>query len=156
MQNNVFWQSLKMLCYLPHGISSTSQKKTKQQNNTPLFCIVITENTAWPQEYSFPPLAALPSAPSGWVSPSGGGCTRGWHREPGPRYSVPQAEPGRHSGTGTLPFPRVPHWPQPHPHKTPRPREVCSRHFPKHQLPCSALESQHAAAPKNRSRHLLL
>lgn len=41
MQNNVFWQSLKMLCYLPHGINSTSQKKTKQQNNTPQHPLVL-------------------------------------------------------------------------------------------------------------------
>lgn len=76
MQNNIFWQ--KMLCYLPHGINSTSQKKTKQQNNTPnalLFCTVIAEDTAWPQKYSFPRTRSftftprLGSAVTGWLHP---------------------------------------------------------------------------------------
>lgn len=80
MQNNVFWQSLKMLCYLPHGINSTSQKKTKQQNNTPntlLFCTVIAEDTAWPQKcsstFSTPRLG---SAVTGWLHPRV--AQRGW------------------------------------------------------------------------------
>lgn len=48
-----FWQPLKMLCYLLHGLNSTSQKKTKQQNNTPttlLVCTVTAEDTVWPQK----------------------------------------------------------------------------------------------------------
>lgn len=57
MRNNVFWQALTMFCYLPHGVSSTSQKKTEQQNNTPntlLFCTVAAEDMARPQKCSFP------------------------------------------------------------------------------------------------------
>lgn len=71
-----FWQSLKMLCYLPHGLNSTSQKKTKQQNNTPttlLVCTVTTEDTAWPQKCSSTHLQLyLPTVRRG--------CSRGWHR----------------------------------------------------------------------------
>lgn len=95
MQNNVFWQPVKMLCYLPHGINSTSQKKTKQQNNTPntlLFCTVMAEDMAAEIQLSPHLQLHLLHAQARLH------CQEGLHPQVAQvsQHSVPQAEPGRH------------------------------------------------------------